>query len=211
MENHIAAIIEDVINGKNEIIGANIERALKEGLAPETIMNKGLIAAMTEVGERFERGDYYVPEMLVAARSMETGLSILKPLLVSSDVKATGIAIIGTVLGDLHDIGKNLVAMMLRGAGFEVVDLGTSVSPEMFLDATKNHAPDLIAMSALLTTTMINMKATVEIFSQEGIRDEVKIIIGGAPVTADYSQQIGADGFAPDAHAAVVLAKQLTA
>ena len=178
-------------------------------MEPEEIMNQGLILAMTEVGKKFEEGEFFVPEMLVSARAMESGLSVLKPLLVSQDVKSTGLAVVGTVQGDLHDIGKNLVAMMLRGAGFDVIDLGTDVSPAAFVEAVRENQPDLIAMSALLTTTMMSMKSTITALLEAGIRSQVKVIIGGAPVTADFAEQIGADGYAPDAHAAVVLAKEL--
>lgn len=209
MEHNLGSIIEAVITGKMDQVAPLVERALDAGLEPEEIMNQGLILAMTEVGKKFEEGEFFVPEMLVSARAMESGLSVLKPLLVSQDVKSTGLAVVGTVQGDLHDIGKNLVAMMLRGAGFDVIDLGTDVSPATFVEAVRENQPDLIAMSALLTTTMMSMKSTITALLEAGIRSQVKVIIGGAPVTADFAEQIGADGYAPDAHAAVVLAKEL--
>ncbi len=209
MTEQLIPIIDAVVTGKMDQVAPEVEKALAAGLSPEVIMNQGLIAAMTEVGARFESGDFYVPEMLVSARAMESGLAVLKPLLLSAEVKAAGLAIAGTVQGDLHDIGKNLVAMMLRGGGFDVIDLGTDVSPAAFVEAAKEHQPDLIAMSALLTTTMMSMKSTIAALEEAGIRDQVKVIIGGAPVTPEFADQIGADGFAPDAHAAVTLSNQL--
>jgi 5-methyltetrahydrofolate--homocysteine methyltransferase len=164
---------------------------------------------MTEVGRRFEEGEYFVPEMLISARAMQSGLAILKPLLVASEVAATGKVVIGTVKGDLHDIGKNLVGMMLEGAGFELVDLGTDIGPEQFVQAVRDHQPDLLGMSALLTTTMPSMKTTVDALVEAGVRDRVKVIVGGAPVTQEYATGIGADGFAVDASRAATLAKAL--
>jgi 5-methyltetrahydrofolate--homocysteine methyltransferase len=180
-----------------------------EGHPAEEILRQGLVPAMTEVGRRFEDGEYFVPEMLISARAMQSGLAILKPLLVDSDVKATGKVVIGTVQGDLHDIGKNLVGMMLEGAGFELIDLGTDVRPEQFVAAVRENAPDLVAMSALLTTTMPKMKTTVDALIKAGLREQVKVIVGGAPVTEAYSAQIGADGFAADASRAAALATGL--
>ncbi len=156
----------------------------------------------------FEEGEYFVPEMLIAARAMKAGLAILKPMLVDSGVEPVGKVAVGTVKGDLHDIGKNLVAMMLEGAGFEIVDLGTDVTPEQFVAAVKDGV-DLVGLSALLTTTMPSMEATIKAIEAAGLRDQVKVMIGGAPVTAEYARQIGADGFAPDASQAVTLAKSL--
>jgi 5-methyltetrahydrofolate--homocysteine methyltransferase len=164
---------------------------------------------MNEVGRRFEEGDYYVPEMLVAASAMQAALFLLKPLLVASDVKSTGRVAIGTVKGDLHDIGKNLVALMLEGAGFEVTDLGVDVPPEKFVEAIAAGDVNILALSALLTTTMPNMKTIIESVQQAGLRDKVRIIIGGAPVTQHYADEIGADGFAADASSAVGAARQL--
>jgi 5-methyltetrahydrofolate--homocysteine methyltransferase len=209
MEATIAKIFEDVIKGDRAGVEENVQKAVDAGLAAQEILNEGLIAAMSEVGARFEQGDFFVPEMLIAARAMQAGLGVLKPRLVEQGVKAASKVVIGTVKGDLHDIGKNLVAMMLEGAGFEIIDLGTDVSPEKFLAAVNEHQPNLLGMSALLTTTMANMKTTIAALEEGGVRDGVKVIIGGAPVTDSYAQQIGADGYAADASRAVTLAKAL--
>jgi 5-methyltetrahydrofolate--homocysteine methyltransferase len=178
-------------------------------MAPAVILNDGMVSAMAEVGKRFEEGEFYVPELLIAARAMKEGLVLLKPLLQQAKVKAAGKVAAGTVKGDLHDIGKNLVCMMLEGAGFEIMDLGTDVSPEKFVDAVQNGKADIIAMSALLTTTMPNMQTTIDALKTAGLRSQAKVIIGGAPVTDSYSRQIGADGYAADASRAVALAKSL--
>jgi 5-methyltetrahydrofolate--homocysteine methyltransferase len=201
---------QNVIDGKAPEVEAGVKAALAAGATAEEILNKGLIAAMAEVGQRFEAGDLFVPEMLVAARAMQGGLKILKPLLAKADVKAIGKIAIGTVKGDLHDIGKNLVAMMLEGSGFEIVDLGVDVSPEAFIAAVKNGA-QIIGMSALLTTTMSSMESTIQALKASGLRDKVKVIIGGAPVTQEYATKIGADAFAPDASSATRVARQLVA
>jgi 5-methyltetrahydrofolate--homocysteine methyltransferase len=183
--------------------------ALDAGLEPGMILSEGMIAAMTEVGKRFEDGEYFVPEMLISARAMQAGLNLLKPHLVGTDVKPAGKIVIGTVKGDLHDIGKNLVGLMLEGAGFEIMDLGVDVSPEKFVETIAAEHADIVALSALLTTTMLNMQTTVEAIQQAGLRDKVKVMIGGAPITQDYANQIGADGFSPDASRAVTVAKSL--
>ena len=209
MEANFTQLFDSVINGDQESVKVLVKQHLEEGASPQAILNAGLIAAMTEVGNRFESGDFFVPEMLVAARAMQGGLSILKPLLVQQGVKTTGKVVIGTVKGDLHDIGKNLVAMMLEGTGFEIVDLGTDVSPERFVGAVQQHQPNVVAMSALLTTTMVNMKATINALTDAGVRQKVKVIVGGAPVTRAYAEQIGADGFGTDASRAVAVAKEL--
>jgi 5-methyltetrahydrofolate--homocysteine methyltransferase len=185
-----------------------VQAALDAETAPGEILNEALISAMDKVGHLFEDGEYFVPEMLVAARAMKAGLEILKPLLVDSGVDLVGKVVVGTVKGDLHDIGKNLVAMMLEGAGFEIVDLGTDVTPDQFIGAIKDGA-DVIGLSALLTTTMPMMEETIKAIEDAGLRDQVKIIIGGAPVTADYAKQIGADGYAPDASQAVTLTRRM--
>ncbi|HLC01867.1 MAG TPA: corrinoid protein [Anaerolineales bacterium] len=205
----VGPIYDAVVNGRRAEAEAKVGEALERGIPPEKILNDGLIAAMKEVGDRFECGEFYVPEMLIAARAMQSGLAVLKPRLTQLGVKARGKAVIGSVRGDLHDIGKNLVAMMLEGAGFEVVNLGTDVSPERFAAAVREHAPGLVGMSALLTTTMTSMKATVEAIESIGLRDKVKIIVGGAPISEDFARSIGADGYAPDASRAVTLAKSL--
>jgi 5-methyltetrahydrofolate--homocysteine methyltransferase len=168
-----------------------------------------MIAAMKEVGERFEDGTCYIPDMLVAARAMQAALEILKPSLALANVKPIGKVVVGTIKGDIHDIGKNLVCMMLEGAGFEILDLGVDVSPEAFVAAVKEHEPDLVGISALLTTTMQNMKAAVEALRSATQNEPVKVIVGGAPVTEAFARLIGADGFAPDAGRAVSLAKSL--
>jgi 5-methyltetrahydrofolate--homocysteine methyltransferase len=188
-----------------------VEKALGEGDSAETILKQGMMAAMGEVGRLFEEGEYFVPELLVAARAMQGGMDILQPLLVAEDVEPVGKIVIGTVQGDLHDIGKNLVGMMLQGAGFEVTDLGSDVAPEKFVEAVKTSGASLVAMSALLTTTMVNMPTTIEALNQAGLRDSVKIMVGGAPVTDQFAQKIGADGYAPDANQAAKLALSLIA
>jgi 5-methyltetrahydrofolate--homocysteine methyltransferase len=206
----LKSIYENVIDGQASEVAAGVEAALADGISAEKILNEGLIAAMDEVGRRFEEGDFFVPEMLIAARAMQAGMQLLKPHLAESDVKSAGKVAIGTVKGDLHDIGKNLVAMMLEGAGFEVQDLGVDVPPETFVKAAQNGA-QVIGMSALLTTTMGNMPGTINALEAAGLRGQVKVMIGGAPVTQEYADQIGADGFASDASSATRLARQLIA
>jgi 5-methyltetrahydrofolate--homocysteine methyltransferase len=205
----IETIYKAVLEGDAPAAKAGVEAALKEGATADQIMRQGLIGAMTEVGRLFETGEYFVPEMLIAARAMQSGLGLLKPYLAQSGVKAAGKVAVGTVKGDLHDIGKNLVAMMLEGAGFEIKDLGTDVTPDKFVSAVQADHVDIVALSALLTTTMPNMLATVEALKAAGLRDKVKVMIGGAPVTEAYAKQIGADGYSPDASAAARLAKAL--
>jgi len=201
-------IYQNVIDGQAPVVQAGVEAALAEGVKADVILNQALIVAMDEVGRRFEAGDFFVPEMLIAARAMQAGLTLLKPHLADADVKSAGKVAIGTVKGDLHDIGKNLVAMMLEGAGFEVNDLGVDVTPETFVQAAKSGA-QVIGMSALLTTTMPNMKNTIEALSSAGVRDKVKVVVGGAPVTEDYAKRIGADAFAPDASSATRVIRKL--
>lgn len=205
----IEAIYQAVLDGNAPAAKTGVEKALAEGIAPDVILKEGLIAAMAEVGRLFEENEYFVPEMLVSARAMQNGLSVLKPYLAEAGAKPTGKVVIGTVKGDLHDIGKNLVAMMLEGAGFEIVDLGTDVSPEKFVKAVLEQKPQLVGMSALLTTTMPSMGTTVKALVEAGVREQVKVMIGGAPVTDAFAKQIGADGYAPDASSAVRLAKSL--
>jgi 5-methyltetrahydrofolate--homocysteine methyltransferase len=200
---------QSVIDGDMHSTQNLVPKALTEGISPERILKNGLIAAMGEVGARFEKGEYYVPEMLISARAMKSGLALLRPHLVAANVQAVGKVVIGTVQGDLHDIGKNLVGMMLEGAGFEVVDLGADISAEKYVAAAREYQPDLIACSALLTTTMPHMQDIIQQLDQAGLRPEVKVMIGGAPVTEAYAGQIGADGYAPDAAAAASLAKAL--
>jgi len=203
-------IYQGVLEGDMDRVQENIKLALDASLPAGDILQNGLIAAMGEVGRLFEEGEYFVPEMLIAARAMKAGLKILHPSLVDSGIEPVGSIAIGTVKGDLHDIGKNLVAMMMEGAGFEIVDLGTDVSPEVFVDAVKAGV-DIVGLSALLTTTMPSMERTIKAIEAAEIRNQVKIIIGGAPVTSEYAAQIGADGYAPDASQAVKLAKSLIA
>lgn len=203
-------IYNDVISGNKPAVEAGVQAALAEGLPADQILKQALIAAMDEVGKRFEEGDFFVPEMLIAARAMQAGLSILKPQLVEVGIEAAGRVAIGTVQGDLHDIGKNLVAMMLEGAGFEVNDLGVDVDAQVFVQAVRDGA-QVIGMSALLTTTMNNMGKTLKALEEAGIRDQVKVIIGGAPVTDAFAAQIGADAFAPDASSATRKVRELIA
>jgi 5-methyltetrahydrofolate--homocysteine methyltransferase len=206
----IQHISEAVIAGKAAVVEQEVKNELEAKTAPDKILTEGLIAAMSEVGARFERGEFYVPEMLIAARAMKAGLAILRPLLTEQAVAMRGKVVIGTVKGDLHDIGKNLVSMMLEGAGYQIVDLGTDVPPEKFAAAVREHHPKLVGMSALLTTTMRNMKETIEAIEDVGLRSQVKIIVGGAPLTEAYAKDIGADGYAPDASRAVALANSLS-
>ena len=209
MEPVISEIFEAILEGQQKKAVEKVNQALAENVDPSVILNEGMVKAMAEVGRLFEEGEYYVPEMLIAARAMQSGLAILKPHLVQADVKSSGKVVAGTVKGDLHDIGKNLVAMMLEGAAFEIVDLGSDVSPEKFVEAVRSTGADIVAMSALLTTTMPNMKTTIEALEAAGLRDKVKVIVGGAPLTPEYAKQIGADGYASDASRAVALAKSL--
>lgn len=198
-----------IMEGQHEVARESVEAALNEGVAPGDVLNV-MVNAMGEVGRLFEEGEYFVPEMLIAARAMKAGMEVLKPKLVDADIQPIGTVIAGTVKGDLHDIGKNLVCMMLEGAGFQVIDLGTDVSPEAFVSAVLEHHPDFVAMSALLTTTMPNMESTINALKDGGLRDDVKVLIGGAPITQSYAEKIGADGYAPDASRAVKLAKSLS-
>ncbi len=202
-------IYEYTVSGNAPKVKELTEQALAEGVAPGEIISKYLIPAMAEVGDRFERNEFYVPELLIAARAMQGALAILKPLLTDTDLKPAGKVVIGTVKGDLHDIGKNLVSMMLQGAGFEIVDLGVDVPPEKFVDAVKQSKADVVALSALLTTTMPSMKTTIDALQAAGLRERVKVVIGGAPVTQRYADEIGADGYAPDANSAVRRTRQL--
>lgn len=207
MENFLREIYDGVVNGKASTVEANVKAALQNGILPKEILDQGLVSAMAEVGRRFENDECFVPEMLISARAMQAGLAMLKPYLIQANITASGKVAIGTVKGDLHDIGKNLVGMMLEGAGFEVLDLGVDVTPEKFAESADQV--DVIALSALLTTTMQNMKATIDALQLAGKRNKVKVIIGGAPITEAYTQQIGADGFAPDASRAVAVTKAL--
>ncbi len=203
-------IQQSVIDGEMGITGTLVQQALDEGLAPRDILSQGLTPAMAEVGELFERQEYFIPEMMISARAMQAGLNVLRPLLANSGVKPVGRVVLGTVTGDLHDIGKNMVGMLMEGAGFEVEDLGVNVPAAQFVDAAKS-SPEIIGMSALLTTTMGEMKTVIDALSEAGLRDNVKVIVGGAPVTSDFAKEIGADGFAADAGSAAKLASNLVA
>jgi 5-methyltetrahydrofolate--homocysteine methyltransferase len=198
-----------VLEGKEEQVPQLVQKGLDEGLVPKDILDNGLIVGMNEVGVRFKRGDMFVPEVLMSAKSMQAGLGVLRPQLVASGAKLIGTIVIGTAKGDLHDIGKNLVGMMCEGAGFEVIDLGFNVDPDKFVEAIKEHQPNIVGMSALLTTTMRAMGHTIKAIEEAGLRDQVKIMVGGAPVDAEFADRIGADGYGSNAPAASDLAKRL--
>jgi len=199
-----------VEKGKAKIVGTLVQEALDEGIQPAEILNDGMIQAMSVVGEKFKNNEIFVPEMLIAARAMKKGVEILQPRLAAEGVQRIGKVIIGTVEGDLHDIGKNLVAMMIEGAGFEVIDLGVDVTPDKFITAIKEN-PDvqIVALSSLLTSTMPSIKTTIEAIKEAGLRSNIKIIVGGAPVSQAYSDEVGADGYSEDAASAAELAKSL--
>ncbi len=199
-------IYEAILDGDMGIVPTNVQSAIDAGILVSDILTEGMIAAMEEVGRLFQEGEYFVPEMLLAAHSMKAGLSVLQPHLVNTGVEPIGKIILGSVDGDMHDIGKNLVAMMLEGAGFQIVDLGTDVSAAQFVEAVKEGA-DILGLSALLTTTLPSMESTIRAIEAAGLREDVKIIVGGAPVTTDYAHKIGADGYAKDASQAVKVAK----
>ncbi len=209
MDEKLKAIYDGVVEGDNGSVQQVVQESLGAGVSASSILNEALIPAMAEVGRLFEEGEYFVPEMLISARAMKGAMAQLKPHLQQADVKFAGTVVIGTVKGDLHDIGKNLVSLMLEGAGFQVVDLGSDVTPEKYVAAAKESDANVVAMSALLTTTMVNMKATITALEEAGLREKVKVMIGGAPVTDNYAKQIGADGYAPDASRAVAVARQL--
>ena len=202
-------IYQAVLDGDAKGAEAAVKAALAANVPAEDILQKSCIPAMGEVGRLFEEGEKFVPEMLISARAMQTAVRLLKPLLAQANVQSAGKVIVGTVQGDLHDIGKNLVGMMMEGSGFEVVDLGTDVTPAKFVDAVRQHKPQVMGMSALLTTTMPSMKNCIEALKEAELRDQVKVLIGGAPVTQAYADQIGADGYAPDASSAARKAKAL--
>jgi 5-methyltetrahydrofolate--homocysteine methyltransferase len=211
MSDTLSQIAEKLYDGKNIEVAELTQQALDEGLTAAEILNGGLVTGMDRVGVDFKNGDLFVPEVLIAARAMHAGMDILRPLLAESDVPSAGKVIVGTVAGDLHDIGKNLVVMMLEGGGFEVVDMGIDASPQKFVEVVKSEQPDLLGMSALLTTTMPSMQKTIDALVEAGVREGIKVMIGGAPVTQSYADEIGADGYAPDAASAVDLARSLMA
>ena len=203
-------IQQAVLRGDAAFVAENVEHLLNQGIAAGEILNLGLVPPMVEIGDLYERGEVYVPEMLIAAHAMKAGMQVLRPELVKAGVEPLGRIVIGTVQGDIHDIGKNLVAMLLEGAGFEIVDLGVDNSPEQFVEAARGGA-QIIAMSGLLTTTIPSMPRTVQALKEAGLRSQVKVIVGGAPVTQEFADEIEADGYAPDAASAVRLAKSLMA
>jgi 5-methyltetrahydrofolate--homocysteine methyltransferase len=208
MSDIIKDIYQVVLGGEIDNVPGAVQQALDADISPNEILDSGLIAAMKEVGRLFEEGEYFVPEMLISARAMQGGLNVLKPYLVDSGVQPKAKVIMGTVKGDLHDIGKNLVSMMLEGAGYEVEDLGTDVAAEVFVEKIKDGA-DIVGFSALLTTTMPSIETSIQAIKDAGLRDSIKIMIGGAPVTQEYADEIGADGFAVDASRAVTLANSM--
>jgi 5-methyltetrahydrofolate--homocysteine methyltransferase len=207
MNEIVQKIFQGIVDGQQDLVAETVEAALQAGMPARTILDEGMLAAMAEVGRLFEANECYVPEMLISARAMKAGLAKLQPSLKPMDMQAAGKVAVGTVKGDLHDMGKNLVGMMLEGAGFMVKDLGVDVSPEAFVVAADDV--DVIGLSALLTTTMGQMKTTLDALDAAGKRPKVKVIVGGAPVTEDFARHIGADGYAPDASRAVALAKLL--
>ena len=203
-------LAEAIIAGRVPVAVSLVKEALEEGIKPDVILSEGLVAGMDVVGAKFKANEFYVPEVLIAARAMQNAMNVLKPELQKQGVESKGKVAIGTVKGDLHDIGKNLVAMMMEGAGFEIMDLGVDVKPEQFVDAAKNGA-NVICMSALLTTTIPSMLETIDALKEANIRDSVKVMVGGAPVTQSYCDEIGADGYAADAASAVDKTKDLLA
>ena len=204
---NLNGVSEALQRGKADKVSELVRQALNEGTTPKNILEEGLIHGMSIIGKKFKKNEVYVPEVLIAARAMHAGMDVLKPKLIETGVENIGKVVMGTVQGDLHDIGKNLVEMMLEGAGFEVIDLGTDISTDKFVEAVKEHKPNIIGMSALLTTTMVNMVEVIKALDVAGLRDKVKIMVGGAPITQNYADQIGADGYSPDASSAVDKAK----
>ena len=209
MEELFEKMAEVLIAGKQAEVKSLTQEALDKGAAARDILDKGLLAGMDVVGQRFKAGDMFIPEVLLCARCMHGAMDILKPLLSEADAAGVGTYLIGTVEGDLHDIGKNLVSMMLEGAGFQVIDLGTNITAQQFVEAVKEHKPDILGLSALLTTTMPRMEETIQALKEAGIRDQVKIMAGGAPVTQDFIEKIGGDAYGANAASAVEKAKEL--
>jgi 5-methyltetrahydrofolate--homocysteine methyltransferase len=207
----LQALADAVINGNRDATAKLTQEAVDGGTPVADILNQGLIAGMNVVGDRFKKNEFYVPEVLIAARAMHSGMDIIKPLIAAAGIESKGKVAIGTVKGDLHDIGKNLVAMMLEGGGYDVIDLEVDVAPEKFVAAVQEQGAQVIALSALLTTTMPAMKDTIDALAAAGLREKAKVMIGGAPVTQNYADEIGADGYAPDAASAVDKAADLLA
>jgi len=208
-EEILQALYDNTLGGNAPEVKDLVNQGLEDELGPESMLYDALIPSLEEVGARFERGDYFVPEMLIAARAMQGALDILRPLLAETGAKPVGTYVMGTVKGDVHDIGKNLVNIMLEGAGFTVYDLGVNVAPEKFVEMINEHEPDIVGFSAFLTTTMPMFKANINALQKAGIRDNVIVMVGGAPVTQEYADAVGADGYAADASTAVRLAKDL--
>lgn len=205
----IKALFDETMIGNAPAVLELTNKALAEGMGPDTILFEALIPSLEEVGARFERGDYFVPEMLIAGKAMSGALNVLRPLLAETGAETVGTFLMGTVKGDVHDIGKNLVNIMLEGAGFKVIDIGVQVAPEKFVAAINEHQPDILGMSAFLTTTMPMFKVNIHEITKAGLRDKVIIMVGGAPVTQEYADAVGADGYAADASTAVRKAKEL--
>jgi methylmalonyl-CoA mutase cobalamin-binding domain/chain len=208
-EEILKGLYDQTLVGNAPEVLALTNQGLAEGMTPETLLFDALIPSLEEVGARFERGDFFVPEMLIAGKAMAGALEVLRPLLAETGAESIGTIVMGTVKGDVHDIGKNLVNIMFEGAGFQVIDLGVQVAPEKFVDAIREHQPDIVGFSAFLTTTMPMFKANINALQKAGLRDQVIVMVGGAPVTQEYADVVGADGYAADASAAVVRAKEL--
>jgi methylmalonyl-CoA mutase cobalamin-binding domain/chain len=208
-EEILKLLYDETLVGNAPAVSDGVKAGLDGGLEPERMLYEALIPSLEEVGARFERGDYFVPEMLIAARAMQGALDILRPLLAESEVPQVGTFVMGTVKGDVHDIGKNLCNIMLEGAGFTVIDLGVNVPPERFVEEVRAHQPDIVGFSAFLTTTMPMFKANINALEKAGLRDDVIVMVGGAPVTQEYADAVGADGYSPDASSAVKKAKEL--
>ena len=206
-DTEFSTLAQAVIDGNMDTVLAEVQRCLADNVSPQNVMDAHLVPAMSEVGRLFEEGEYFVPELMISARAMQAAMKVLNPLLSDSGIQKIGRVVIGTVKGDFHDIGKNLVAAMLEGGGFDVVDLGVDVSPEKFVEAAKEQIGTVVAMSALLTTTMPQMKSVLDKLEADGLRNTSKVMIGGAPVTDDFAKKIGADGYSDNASAAVTLAK----
>jgi methylmalonyl-CoA mutase cobalamin-binding domain/chain len=208
-EEILRGLFDETLVGNAPRVLELTEEGLAAGMEPQTLLFEALIPSLEEVGARFERGDFFVPEMLIAGRAMAGAMEVLRPLLADTGVQTIGTFLMGTVKGDVHDIGKNLVNIMLEGAGFEVIDLGVQVAPEKFVEKIQEHKPDIVGFSAFLTTTMPMFKANLNALEKAGLRDQVIVMVGGAPVTQEYADAVGADGYAPDASATVKRAKDL--
>lgn len=209
MSDFFQEIYDMILDMDDENICDKVQEALDAGLSPQDILEKGMVSAMDEIGRLYEEGDFFIPEMLVCAETMKQGMEILRPQLSKAGVEPAGKIVAGTVKGDLHDIGKSLLCMMLEGAAFEIIDLGADVDEAKFIDAVKEFKPDFLAMSAMLTTTRENMKTVIDLLDEAGLRDQVKVLVGGAPVNQDFADKIGADGYASDANRAVAMIKKM--